>query len=1031
MSGPSQRDEPFRSQRNPSASGASSSSPESIIDPAAFELYTRLKKVAKDYNLESKLQIPQLVMVGETSVGKSMLVQYFLRFPCSFSQANVATRCPVAYRLHYNPRLNDREIKIVEPVGLTPQKLADHLADYMKQIEITDGFRLEPHTIELESKMYSDFEILDIPGLVGGERDEKYRKAVERITEAYVRNRNFMIVQLREAHQPLVNANGMLTIYRLCTSVPAEYNRDLPPRLDYRDHTVVIHTKFNIFMSENTNAGGVNNLIEAMKTEYGGKTYFTNMIFDGYTMSDHSYVENVKYIADLPELEKKNVDEWIEKLNQLARTQPSNFEFFNQQNRSLIGIDIVRTKIQELWIKAIRSALPDLKVAIYEQLVDARQRHNAALKQLQQQNPKTLKTDYTNYINDFHSVFTSYINMKSETDIPFSYNKCSKTYAHIEFEYEQWKRRILHTWRAYLSYKDMKQLFTDTEEYGDMLNTLDCPLVGARHFHRLEQVFKAMIYTFKPRELTRGEIETAESHIAYSISTGENLEKATRELVRSLIRDTFLIGICWLTQMYTFLCDMLQNDVTKYLLFTASQYPQLRNHFRFLHCVELSYHKTVRAGVRESLQLIKLARNASTSYITHDVTANIKKLAYSIPAEIKHKELNRLNRKMTMSMNDNNIQENNQTRGTDIFEGIPPAKIQSYLYASESYLTADRNPQTANHHDHGRRVILEMYSAVRGQLIQIIIAAFNTSLLIKLHEFNTIRPDIKSLYGRLLEMSDQKIVRMADVKFDEIRKELDKIEAEIIDLENVLFYIDKAMKQSISGEHISTAASDNLQQNSEEENNARKQQLTKKRKLIEKELPKLRLTHHGTNTTEEQDDESNGNDDDEMEDYVSQLIKSQNKIEANQLLANIYKEEDSQDMEAAFLKGDSLDADKHAPKAQRHLDLVADRTTYDAVDLPPSPLSPPPLPIKFLAPRSVSQPFFSKMTTMPSASNQSHQPSYVQNTAASPPQPDPHLCNPTNIDHKLLSDFDPIPLPTGSDGIETPVASATYYGTRS
>jgi hypothetical protein len=321
------------------------------MDPVAFELYTKLKKISKEYKLESKLQVPQLVIVGETSVGKSMLVQYFLRFPCSFSQAKIATRCPVAYRLHYNSRLNDGEIKIVEPIGLKPQELADHLAAYMKKIEMTDGFRLEPYTIELESNAYSDFEILDIPGLVSGDKDEQHRKAVERITEAYVRNRNFMIVQLREAHQPLVNASGMRTIYNLCTAERAKYNQALPPRPDYLDHTVTIQTKFNIFMSENTNGADVNGLIEAMKKESEGKTYLTNMIFEGYTMSDHSYDENVRYITDLPELEKKKVDEWIAKLNQAAVEQPEKFELFNYQNRPLIGIDIVRTKIQELWIK--------------------------------------------------------------------------------------------------------------------------------------------------------------------------------------------------------------------------------------------------------------------------------------------------------------------------------------------------------------------------------------------------------------------------------------------------------------------------------------------------------------------------------------------------------------------------------------------------------------------------------------------------------------------------------------------------------
>lgn len=629
--------------------------------------------------------------------------------------------------------------------------------------------------------------------------------------------------------------------------------------------------------------------------------------------------------------------------------------------------------------------LPYLKMAVHEQLVDAQQRYSAALKQLEQQNPKTVKTDYSRYINDFHSVFTSYINAKSETDIAFNYYKCSKTYAVIELEYEQWKRRIPHTWRAYLSYTDMRQLFADKDVYGDMLNTLDRPLAGARHFHRLEQVFKAMIYTFKPRELTRGEIETAESHIAHSISTGENLEKATRELVRSLIRDTFLIGICWLTQMYTFLCDMLQNDVTKYLLFTANQYPQLRNHFRFLHCFELSYHKIVRAGVQKSLKLINLARDASTSYITHDLTANIKKLAYSIPTEIKHKELSRLNPKV--SMNEQQALGNTRTTSADIFEGIPPARIQSYLYASESYLTADRNPQTANHHDHGRKVILEMYSAVRGHLVNTIIAAFNTNLLIKLHEFDTIQSDINSLYGRLMEMSDQQIGRMADVKFDEIRKELDNTEAEIIDLENVLFYIDKAMKQSISARRLSAATNDYLRHDSEEDN-ARKQQFRKQRKIIEKQLVKFQTIDSKAQANEAQDNESNDCEDEEMDDYMSQLIKSRSKIEANQSLADIYKIEDSEDIKAAFLKGDSLDADKHAPKAQRHLDLVADRTTYDTVNLPETPLAPPPLPLRFPVPPLVVRPFTSIGTSMSSASGQSHQPPHVQRTASPSPPSD-------------------------------------------
>ncbi|CAF5191607.1 unnamed protein product, partial [Rotaria magnacalcarata] len=50
-----------------------------VFDPAAFQAYTELRRIASEYHLEDELEVPQLVVVGETSAGKSMLVQNFLR----------------------------------------------------------------------------------------------------------------------------------------------------------------------------------------------------------------------------------------------------------------------------------------------------------------------------------------------------------------------------------------------------------------------------------------------------------------------------------------------------------------------------------------------------------------------------------------------------------------------------------------------------------------------------------------------------------------------------------------------------------------------------------------------------------------------------------------------------------------------------------------------------------------------------------------------------------------------------------------
>ncbi|CAF0911974.1 unnamed protein product [Didymodactylos carnosus] len=94
-----------------------------------------------------------------------MLVQNFLHFPCSFSQLNVATRCPIAYRLGYNPRLKDGEIRFTQPFDLKAQDLGEQLKELMAQIEMTHrdtgGFRLELYIIEIDGNEYTDFEILD------------------------------------------------------------------------------------------------------------------------------------------------------------------------------------------------------------------------------------------------------------------------------------------------------------------------------------------------------------------------------------------------------------------------------------------------------------------------------------------------------------------------------------------------------------------------------------------------------------------------------------------------------------------------------------------------------------------------------------------------------------------------------------------------------------------------------------------------------------------------------------------------------
>lgn len=322
-----------------------------VIDPAAFQAYTQLRKITAEYNMENELEVPQLVVVGETSAGKSMLIQNFIRFPCTFAAIDVATRCPVVYRLTHNSRLQPGEVRVVRPESVDdPSNLSDYLKTEMERIKSEEptGFTSKECQIELESVDYTDFEIVDVPGLVTGAPDQRVRAVVEKLVEMYVRNPRFSIVLLKEASQLKVNATGARCIGELCTSSKSR-TTNFPPRNDYKNHMITIQTKFDTIMKIR-NGTTVNETIQKLRDEFG-ETYFVNMVFDGYSMDDNSYQANVDYITQLPELEKRHVNEWIDTLNEATGQPPNRFQRFNPDFRKLIGIDVVRRQIQQLWLR--------------------------------------------------------------------------------------------------------------------------------------------------------------------------------------------------------------------------------------------------------------------------------------------------------------------------------------------------------------------------------------------------------------------------------------------------------------------------------------------------------------------------------------------------------------------------------------------------------------------------------------------------------------------------------------------------------
>ncbi|CAF1471913.1 unnamed protein product [Rotaria sordida] len=685
-----------------------------MIDSAIFEAYEILRKTALDYNLEHDLAVPRIVFVGDTSSGKSMLIQMFLRFPFAFSQANVGTRCPVQYKLRYDRQLADDEIRFIQPGNWRAEDLGNNLQTEMAQIEKKwkhqGGFCVEPFVVEIASKKYTDIEILDVPGLVSGDQDANRRATVERITQRYVRDPNFMIVQIKEAQQLVDNTYGTRRIGELCTEEYTQSDSSFPPRHDYMQHTITIQMKFDAFVREHVNGTDANQDIQTRINAFPN-TYFTNVIFD---------------------------------------------------------------------------------------------------------------TDYAAY--------------RAEVNNMFDQEDYGRTYEQIENEYNAWNRKESLTWRAYLSADQLKR---HPNERLERITTLDLLYVGARHFERL-------------RQRDRAWFESSQSLLYGVMSDNENVEKAIRESLFTFIRETFLIGICWLTQMYTFLTDHFARHVKSLLL--SRQFSYLNNHIKFLSLVDLEYHRVTRKFIRQAIEAIQHARYAKMVYAAHDILGTLQNLVRSIPCVHTNNENddneNKTNLCKTISQVTSDTISNAISRQrpttakassliTNTGTKMEPLKL---IYSKGGFSIDNRHPQDAKYLTQTRDTVLELYTAVRGQLVCDITTFFFANVVTKIQDYKSILIE-NSVQNRINLMSNEKIALLANIEINHSRQIAIEALDQLKNLEQARDAIENAIAR-INDPHTKSTVDENDGNSDDRKQRIRAMRERTRRKQFDDIEKKLKANQH-------------------------------------------------------------------------------------------------------------------------------------------------------------------------------------------
>jgi hypothetical protein len=502
-----------------------------------------------------------------------------------------------------------------------------------------------------------------------------------------------------------------------------------------------------------------------------------------------------------------------------------------------------------------------------------------------------IRSNYQDYIDSFRSTLSNYVAYRAEINSQFDFDIYSGTYKQIEEEYNRWPRKYNLTWAAYQTADQLSNEPTDRRIY-----SLTSRYIGARHFERIRQVFFYMILTYQPPGRNQEWFESAQSRLYGVTDDGENIEKGVRELLYTYIRETFVIGLCWLTQIYSFLIDHFEHQVTSVLLSPDSKFAHLAiGHAKFLSYVRLEYHRTTRKYIRRAVESIKHSRYAKMEYVSHSIGQYLRILVESFPRNIKN---------------------NNEKNETPLADKDPLRLI----FDSGNFLPENRNPQTGNYIPATTNVIYELFTTVRGLLLHDITTNFFANVVTNIQRYNSIIIP-NSLRDRIIKMSNKQLAHMSHVDLGENLNELEIVYDKLKTLEQA--YDDIEYYSRLFDGKISTKTLEKKQQTKSNVINKRDQV----HQTIMNKLDDINMKKNEDYTVE-----INSNDE-EFDDYDKdeyELRKLENDPDTcRKHLITIFRRDDTDDLKCNFLEGDdfNINKKKKLPENQQSSTVRKNRPT--------------------------------------------------------------------------------------------------------
>jgi vacuolar protein sorting-associated protein 1 len=302
-----------------------------------IEKINRLQDICSENNIASKLDLPQIVVIGSQSSGKSSVLENIVGRDILPRGTGIVTKRPLILQLIYNKaedyavfnHIPDKKFTNFEEVK------NEILAETNRILKSKNDVSAVPITLKYYSSRVLTLTLVDLPGLVRVPTNDQPKDICAKITDMcrrYVMNRNALVLAVSSANTDIANSDAL----QLAREVDCNYER-----------TIGVLTKVDL-MDTGTD------VVEVL----AGR------------------VINLK-LGFVPVVNRSQTD--IEKKKDIAAALGDEEKFFAshssyKKNRMYCGTAYLVLKLHNILHEHIKQCLPELQESINSTMLDAQQR---------------------------------------------------------------------------------------------------------------------------------------------------------------------------------------------------------------------------------------------------------------------------------------------------------------------------------------------------------------------------------------------------------------------------------------------------------------------------------------------------------------------------------------------------------------------------------------------------------------------------------------------------------------------------------